>query len=231
MTCAEILKLLESRHNPRNLAGMARYGIETEHAHGVPIPVLRRIARQIGKDHRLAVELWRSEVHEARILAGMVEDPALVTEAQMDRWARAFNSWDLCDQVCSNLFDRTVWAHRKAVEWTRREEPFVKRAGFVLMAALSVHDKQASDHAFIRFLPVLKREATDDRNYVKKAVNWALRQIGKRNAALNKLAVDTAREIQRIDSSAARWIASDALRELTNPKALKRLKAGGCAAG
>jgi 3-methyladenine DNA glycosylase AlkD len=216
MTANEIIKRLKSLRNPRNAAGMARFGINPRNTLGVSIPMLRRIARQAGKDHRLAQELWQSGIHEARILAAMVDDPARVTEAEMERWVKDFDSWDVCDQVCSNLFDKTAYAHRKAVAWSRRDDEFVKRAGFVLMAALAVHDKSAPDAAFRKFLPLITRSATDERNFVKKAVNWALRQIGKRNAALNRAAIATAREIQQIDSRAARWIAADALRELTD---------------
>jgi len=214
MKAEEILKQLKSLRNPANVAGMARFGINPRNTLGVSIPQLRQIARHAGKDHRLARELWASGIHEARILAAMVDVPEQVTDAQMERWVRDFDSWDVCDQVCSNLFDKTKSAHRKAARWSRREEEFVKRAGFALMAALAVHDKTASDAAFLKFLPLIRRAATDDRNFVKKAVNWALRQIGKRNAALNRAAISTAREIQQIDSRAARWIAADALREL-----------------
>ncbi len=223
MKAEEILKQLKSLRNPRNVAGMARFGINPHSTLGVSIPTLRGIARQAGKDHRLAQELWRSGIHEARILAAMVDDPSQVTDAQMERWVKDFDSWDVCDQVCSNLFDQTAFAHRKAAQWSRRDEEFVKRAGFALMAALAVHDKAASDAAFRKFLPLIRRAATDERNFVKKAVNWALRQIGKRNAALNRAAIATAREIQQIDSRAARWIAADALRELSSAAARKRL--------
>ncbi|HEY4823209.1 MAG TPA: DNA alkylation repair protein, partial [Candidatus Bathyarchaeia archaeon] len=161
---------------------------------------------------------------EARILAGFVDDPKMVTEGQMESWAKDFDSWDVCDQVCSSLFDKTPFAHRKAVDWSGKKEEFVKRAGFVLMAALAVHDKKAGDDMFVRFLPIIKRESNDDRNFVKKAVNWALRQIGKRNLTLNSMAVRTAKEIQNLDSKAARWVASDALRELTDENVLERLQ-------
>jgi 3-methyladenine DNA glycosylase AlkD len=214
MKAEEILKQLKSLRNPRNVAGMARFGINPRNTLGVSIPTLRGIARQAGKDHRLARELWASGIHEARILAALVDVPEQVTEAQMERWVKDFDSWDVCDQVCSNLFDQTAFAYHKAAQWSRRDEEFVKRAGFALMVALAVHDKTARDAAFRKFLPLIRRAATDDRNFVKKAVNWALRQIGKRNRALNRAAVATAREIRRIDSPSARWIAADALREL-----------------
>lgn len=187
------------------------------------MPYMRRMAKSIGKDHQLALELWASTIHEARTLASMVDDPKQVTEAQMEEWVLAFDSWDICDQCCSNLFDKTDFACQKVVEWTERPEEYVKRAGFVIMAALSVHNKAASDDLFLSFLPIIKREAVDDRNYVKKAVNWALRQIGKRNWALNEAAIATAKELQEMQSKSARWIASDALRELTGPTTQRRL--------
>ena len=214
MEAQQILHQLKAQSNARNIAGMARFGINPHNTYGISIPTLRRIAKQTGKDHHLAQELWQSGVHEARILAALVDRPEQVTAAQMERWVKDFDSWDVCDQVCSNLFDKTEFAYHKATAWSRREEEFVKRAGFALMAALAWHDKAGSDAAFRRFLPAIKRGATDERNFVKKAANWALRQIGKRNRALNRAALATAREIQRIDSPAARWIAADALREL-----------------
>ena len=182
------------------------------------------MAGEIGNDHKLAQLLWASGIHEARILAGLVDEPALVTERQLERWALDFDSWDVCDLACSNLFDRTPWAYRKAHEWSAREETFVKRAGFVLMAALSVHDKTAPDIAFTQFFPLIRREAGDDRNFVKKAVNWALRQIGKRNLALNRAAVKVAQNIQRQNTRSARWIAADALRELKSDKILAMIR-------
>ena len=210
--------------NPENVAGMARFGIKTEKALGISIPPLRAIAKRTGKNHILAGELWSSGIHEARILACFIDSPKQVTPEQMERWASEFDSWDLCDQCCSNLFDKTPFAYQKAAEWSAREEEFVKRAGFVLMAALAVHDKKARDDKFIRFLPIIVRESDDERNFVKKAVNWALRQIGKRNKKLNVFAIDTAREIQERISPAARWIASDALKELTGESVQRKLK-------
>jgi len=223
MNCNQIIKKLQSLKNPENVAGMARFGINPNNTYGVSIPTLRKMAKESGKDHSLAQELWASRIHEARILAGFVDDPKLVTAEQMENWVKDFDSWDICDQVCSNLFDRTPFAHKKAIEWSNREEEFVKRAGFVLMAALSVHDKKAQDDEFLIFLPIIKREATDERNYVKKAANWALRQIGKRNSTLNKKAMETAKEIQKLGSKSARWIASDAVRELTSKSVQENL--------
>jgi len=219
----EIIAQLQSLANPENIVGMARYGINTQEALGISIYTLRPLAKEIGRDHELALDLWESDIHEARILAAYIDDPSLISEAQMERWALDFDSWDVCDQVCSSLFDRTPFAYQKALEWSAREEEFVKRAGFVLMAALSVHDKKAPDERFEQFFPVILREATDERNFVKKAVNWALRQIGKRSRDLNELAIKTAQQVRQIDSPAARWIASDALRELTGEKVQKRL--------
>jgi 3-methyladenine DNA glycosylase AlkD len=217
--CSErVLEHLKSLANPENVAGMARFGINPENTYGISIPVLRKIARQVGKDHGLAQDLWDSGIHEARILACFVDEAAKVTAAQMDRWVADFDSWDVCDQCCGNLFDRTPFAYQKALEWSDHQEEFIKRAAFALMAYLAVHDKKAPDSRFEAFLPIIVRESDDERNYVKKAVNWALRQIGKRSRHLNALAVETAEEIKRINSKVARWIASDALRELTSDK-------------
>jgi len=191
----------------------------------VSVYALRKMAREIGKDHALAQELWASGIHEARLLASFVDKPEMVTEAQLESWVKEIDSWDICDQCCSNLFDKTGFAYRKAVEWSEREEEFVKRAGFTLMAALAVHDKKATDEEFLKFLIIIKREAIDNRNYVKKAVNWSLRQIGKRNPYLNKMAIQNAKEIQIIDSKSARWIASDAIRELTSEAVQEKLAA------
>lgn len=220
----EVLDRLRALARPDQLAGMMRLGINTESALGVRIPELRRIARTIGRDHDLALGLWESGIHDARILAAMVDDPDRVTSEQMEAWVGAFNSWDLCDQVCGNLFDRTALAWGKAVEWSRREEEFVKRAGFTLMACLAVHDKEALDRAFLAFLPLIEGAAGDGRNYVKKGINWALRQIGKRNRALNAAAIAVARDLTRRDSASARWIARDALRELAGEKVQARLR-------
>lgn len=214
----EIIQQLKALANPANVEGMARYGINPHNTLGVSMPALRAIARQTKLNHALALELWDSGIHEARILAALVADPKQVDEELMERWVHDFDSWDVCDQVCSNLFDKTPLAYCKATEWAGRQPEFVKRAGFVLMAALAVHDKKASNQAFEAFFPVILREAHDERNFVKKAVNWALRGIGKRNRALNIRAIDLAQQIAQLDSRAARWIARDALRELTSSK-------------
>ncbi len=188
---------------------------------------MRRLAREIGTDHRLAEELWNTGVHEARILASMVDDPKQVTNDQMERWAGDLDSWDVCDQCCSNLFDRTDHAWQKAVEWSGRDEEFVKRAGFALMACLAVHDKAATNEAFLGLLPLIEREADDPRNYVKKAVSWALRQIGKRSLRLNAEAIQEAKRILKKDTPPARWIARDALRELQGEAVQGRLQGVG----
>jgi len=224
ISCKEILKELKSLSDPKALEGMARFGININNTYGVSIPRLRAIAKRVGKNHELAQELWASGIHEARILAGMVDDPEMVTEKQLDRWVSEFDSWDACDQCCSNLFGDTRFAYKKAFEWSSREEEFVKRAGFVMMAVLAVHDKNANDEEFMKFLPVIKRKSVDERNFVKKAVNWALRQIGKRNSKLNRAAVKATEEIEKMNSKSAKWIASDALRELTSYAVRKRLQ-------
>ncbi len=217
MSHQEILSRLKSLSNPTAVKGMARFGINPKKAWGISIPPLRKMGKEIGKNHLLAQRLWASGIHEARILAGMIDDPTKVTKAQMERWVNDFDSWDLCDQCCSNLFDKTKFAYRKAAEWTGRKLEYVRRAGFVLMATLAVHDKEAADQSFLAFLPLIQKGAIDERNFVKKGVNWALRQIGKRNRRLNRAAIQTAKAIQKIDAKSARWIASDALRELTAP--------------
>ncbi|MFA5055197.1 MAG: DNA alkylation repair protein [Dehalococcoidia bacterium] len=203
---------------------MARYGIKPAKAYGVSIPDLRAIAKEIGTDHELALELWRSGIHEARIIAGMIADPDRTTEKLIDSWVSDFDSWDICDQCCMNLFRSTKFAYGKAVEWSANEKEYIKRAGFVMMACLAVGDKKAGDEKFLEFLPIIEREAGDSRNYVQKAVNWALRQIGKRNAVLNKKAIETAEEIQKMSMRSAKWIASDALRELKSEAVQARLK-------
>ncbi len=203
---------------------MARFGINPENTYGISIPNLRKIAKDVGKDHSLAQQLWLSGIHEARILASMVDELEVVTEEQVESWVRDFNSWDVCDQCCMNLFDKLPFAFEKAIELSKKEAEFEKRAGFALMACLAWHDKEASDKKFKAFFPHIKEGATDGRNYVKKAVNWALRQIGKRNLNLNKAAIKTAKEIQQIDAKSAKWIASDAIRELTSEAVQDRLQ-------
>lgn len=222
-TAAAVLQKLKAHADPKVRAAMSRFGVHVKKAHGISMPVLHKLAREIGTDHRLAQQLWASGIHEARILAGMVGDPRKVTAQQMERWARDFDAWDVVDGSCCHLFVFAAPAWRKAIEWSRRKPEYVKRAGFALMAYLAVHDKQAHDAKFERLLPIIQRQATDERNFVKKAVNWALRQIGKRNRRLNRLAIRAAGQIRAMDSRAARWVAADALRELTSPAVQRRL--------
>ena len=232
-----LLGEMRSLGSEKDRQGMARYGINVDHAYGVSIYQLRRIAKRLGTDHEMALALWATGNHEARLLACFVDDPAAVTETQLEAWATDFDSWDICDQATTSLFDATPHAWSKATEWAGRPQEWVKRAGFALMAGLAVHDKQASNRAFLRLLPLIQREAGDERDFVKKAVNWALRNIGKRNRTLNTAAIDRAEKIRAAankraggerggdaQARAARWVASDALRELTSDKVQGRLK-------
>lgn len=207
--------------------GMSRYGIAVGKALGVTIPQLRSLAKEIGKDHRLAAALFDSGIHEAMILACFVDEPKRVTERQMDDWVNRFDSWDLCDQCCNELFRRTPYAWSKAMEWSEQKEEYVRRAGFTMMAVLAVHDREATDEDFVKLLWRMEKHSSDGRNYVKKAVNWALRQIGKRNLALNQEAVRTAQRILAKGDAPSTWVASDALRELQSASVLERLKKKG----
>lgn len=224
MTVEQVLAELKKHTNEKNQAGMARFGINTEKAFGISIPVLRSLAKKIGTDHQLALDLWKTEYHEARILCSMIADPAMVTPALMNKWAKDFDSWDVCDQCCNNLFVYTPFSHDKILEWNDSTEEFVKRASFVLMAVSAVHNKEWSDGDFVKFLALIKKHSVDNRNFVKKAVNWALRQIGKRNVNLNKIAVQFSENLVGMESKSAKWIAVDALKELTNKKIQVRLK-------
>jgi 3-methyladenine DNA glycosylase AlkD len=224
MTSAEeVLKKLKAKARPDQLAGMVRYGMTGKRRLGVSVPDMRKMAKELGKDHKLAIELWRTGIAESRIVAAMIDEPGKLSEVQMEDWVKDIDSWDVCDQVCMNLFEKTPLAWKKILDWSKREEEFVKRTAFALIACLAWHDKDAEDEKFIKLLPVMKREATDERDLVKKAVNWALRNIGKRNPSLNKAAIKTAKEILTIDSKAARWIASDAVRELESEPVKRRL--------
>lgn len=218
-----ILKRLQSLGNPKAVEGMARFGITTLKAFGVSTPVLKEMAREIGKNHDLALELWSTGVLEARGIAAVIDEPSKVTEKQMEEWVKDFDNWAVCDGCCMYLFDKTTFAWKKVVEWSRREKEFEKRAAFSLMAVLAVHNKKAKDKQFLSLFPIIKREAVDERNFVRKAVNWALRQVGKRNLALNKKAIQVAKEIQKMDSRSAKWVAADALRELTSVAVQRRL--------
>lgn len=219
----EIMELLKSKSNSKNKQGMARFGINPKNAWGVSVTDIRAIANTIKKNHNLALKLWNSGIREARILASILDEPEKVTPPQMEEWISGFDSWDVCDQVCLNLFSKVENAHEKAIKWSEREKEFEKRAGFALMAVLAWHGK-GNESAIQDFLPIIKREANDERNYVKKAVNWALRQIGKHNRRLNADAIKTAMELEKMDSKSAKWIAFDALRELEGEKVQNRLK-------
>ena len=211
----DVIEKLKSLANPEAVKGMARYGINPQGTLGVSVKDLRKLAKQIGKDHGLALKLWASGIHEARILASMVDEPERVTEEQAETWVSELDSWDTCDQVCMNLFEKLPTAYDKAREWAGRPEEFVKRAGFSLMACLAWHDKSAPDEKFLDFLPVIEAGATDERNMVKKAVSWAIRNMGKRNPVLREASVALAEEMSGAESRSARWIARDALRELS----------------
>lgn len=222
MTVSELLNRLKARGEPRNVEGMRRYGITTKRA--VSAPDIRSIAKEIGKNQNLSLKLWSTGVLEARALASLIGDPKQVTERQMERWVKDFDSWAVCDACCGNIFDKTPSAYRKAFQWCRRKEEFVRRAGYAMMAELAVHDKHTEDNEFLKMLQTLKHGAKDKRNFVKKAVNWALRQIGKRNLVLHRVAIRTAVEIKKIDSPIALWIATDALRELQSAAVQRRLE-------
>jgi len=220
----EVLKKLKAKARPDQLEGMSRYGMVVERRLGISVPDMRKIAKEVGKDHKLALELWKTGNLEAKIVAAMIDKPKKLTEEQMEEWVKDINSWDVCDQLCMNLFEKTPLAWKKILDWSEREEEFVKRTAFALIACLAWHNKEAEDKKFIELFPLIEHGAADERNFVKKAVNWALRNIGKRNMNLNKAAVKVAKEIQRVDSKAARWIASKAIKELESEAVKRRLK-------
>lgn len=224
MRYKEIIKKLKSQADDKNKQGMVRFGINPKGTLGVSVPVLRKMAKDIGKNQELSLKFWDSGIHEAKLLAVFIGEPDKVTEKQMEKWVKDIDSWDVCDQLCGNLFDKTPFAYKKIYQWVKRKEEFIRRTGFVLMATLSVHDKKAGNKEFEKFFPLIKKYSTDERNFVKKAVNWALRQIGKRNLSLNKKTIKLAKEIQKIDFKSARWIANDAIRELTSNSVQQRLK-------
>ena len=222
-SAGEALAWLERHGTKNNRDGLARYGIVAPSAFGVSIAAIQRLARQLGTSHDLAVALWKSERYEARLLAAFVDDPARVTPAQMDRWARDFDNWGICDTVCFKLFDRTPHAWRKVEQWSSRRDEFVKRAAFALLASLALHDKGAADEPFARSLALITRAAPDERNFVKKGVSWALRAVGRRNPPLNAAAIEVARMLSSAPEPAARWIGKGALKELTSPLVRRHL--------
>jgi len=223
-TAEAVLDRLESLGSEENRAGMGRYGIAVDRAYGVPLSVLRPFAKELGRDHDLAVALWRTGMHEARLLASIVDEPKRVTAEQIDAWTADFDSWDICDQCCSNLYRRTPYAHGKVSTWIADEREFVRRAGFALIAVLAVHDKKAEDEVFLDYLETIEANATDPRNFVRKAVNWALRQIGKRSMSLHGPALAAAERLAASDDKTERWIGRDAVREFEKPATLERLE-------
>jgi 3-methyladenine DNA glycosylase AlkD len=223
-TKARVLDELKTLANPKVRAKMAYFGVHAPKAHGIATPLLHALARRMGRNHRLAEQLWSSEIHEARILAALIGEPDKVTVKQMERWARDFASWDVVDAACCYLYASARPAWRQVEVWSRRKEEFVKRAAFSLLAYLSYKDQAAPDARFEQFLRVIEREASDDRNFVRKAANWALRNIGKRSLRLNRAAIRTAERIRMQGSRSARWIAADALRELRSDAVQQRLR-------
>lgn len=231
ITAEQLLAELASRRDERALSGMARYGIKVDRAYGWPIPALRALAKRVAAEvgrrdparHTLALQLWQTGIHEAQLVACFLDLPDMVTEEQAEAWVSDLDSWDTCDQLCNSLLGETIFAWDKAIEWSSREEEFVKRAGFALMAVLAWHAKDTDDERFLPQLAAIELQAGDERTYVKKAVNWALRNIGKRNAVLNAAALETARRIAACGSRTARWVAGDAMRELESEAVRKRL--------
>ena len=221
----QVLAWLERRGTRRNVLGMARYGIVARRAYGVPMATLKSLQQRLGTDHPLSLALWKTGWYEARLLAALVGDPARVTRRQMDAWAAAFENWADCDTVCFHLFDRTPFAWEKARRWARSPREFVRRAGFALMASLALHDRTAPDARYRAFLPLIERGATDQRNFVKKGVSWALRSIGQRSATLHRAALAVAQRLARSDDPPSRSVGKDALRELASPRVRAKLSA------
>lgn len=223
MNVSEIINIFEELSNPDEIEGMKRFGINPEHTYGLRMPVIKKIAKDYKNDHELALKLWQINTRETRILASLVDNPDKVTSEQMDEWANDFDYWEICDQCCINLFRKTPFAYDKIYQWSENKKEFVKRAGFALIAILAVHDKKKSDETFIELLDLIEKESSDNRKMVKKAVNWGLRQIGKRNSNLNKIAIEKANEILKMDSKPGNWIAKNALKELESEKLQERL--------
>ncbi len=219
----EIVIILKQNKNSKNVEGMAKFGINPEFALGISMPFLRNLGKQIGRNHELAIKMWKTKIHEARILSTIIDDPKLVTKSQMNSWVKDFNSWDLCDQCCMNLFRKSEFAFEKSIEWMERNEEFVKRAGFALVATLAVHSKNLTNEDFEIYLQKIIEKSDDERNFVKKAVNWALRQIGKRNIYLNQKAIEVSEKLINSESKSAKWIGKDALKELTSEKIISRI--------
>lgn len=224
MNAEKVISDLKKLKNQKNIAGMAQFGINPESALGITIVTLRKIAKEIGTNHQLALDLWASGIHEARLLATIIDNPSEVTKSQMNKWVKDFNSWDICDQCCNNLFRKTPYVKECLFKWVKNKRDFTRRAGFVLMAVQAVHDKSLTNSEIKEYFPIIMEYSTDDRNFVKKAVNWALRQIGKRNLELNKEAIKICDILLEVESKSAKWIANNAKRELTSEKVMKRMK-------
>lgn len=224
MNKKEIIAELKKFENPVNKAGMAKFGIDSSKALGLRAPQIYAITKKISKNHDLALEMWEEEIHEAKHVAYLIEETEKITKKQMNKWANDFYSWDLVDGCVGFCFDKTKFAYNIVFDWSKKEKEFVKRAGFVMMCALAVHDKKRPDDDFLPFFPLILEECTDNRNFVKKAVNWAIRQMGKRSRYLNEKCIALAEEVLAVDDKTARWIAKDAIRELTNEKIQRRLK-------
>ncbi|MEO8139142.1 MAG: DNA alkylation repair protein [Gemmatimonadota bacterium] len=222
---ADVLASLKRSATKATRDGMARYGIPSDNAFGVPVGVMQQQARRLGRSHELAAALWETGWYEARMMASFLDEPDRVTPAQMDKWSRDFDSWAICDTVCFKLFDRSPHAFAKVEQWSRRREEFIKRAAFALLACLALHDKAADTESFARLLPLVERGATDERNFVKKGVSWALRGIGRRNPELHSASVALARRLAASPEAAARWVGKDALRELTSAAVTRRMQA------
>jgi 3-methyladenine DNA glycosylase AlkD len=220
----DVLAWLKKTGSPKAAAGLARYGLPTENAYGISVAVLQKYAKGIGTDHDLALKLWKSGSLDARILASFLGDPAKVTPAMMNAWCRDFDNWGTVDTACFKLFDRSPHAWKMVPKWVKDKGEFQKRAGFVMMACLAAHDKTATDAAFKKFLPMIEKGASDDRNFVKKGVSWALRHVGHRNAALHAAAVKTATKLSKSEDPTARWVGKDALRDITRPAVLRKVK-------
>lgn len=228
MSLDTIINHLNSISDKNRLRKMERFGIDTTHALGISVKELRLISKKIAKNHDLALSLWDTTIHEARMLAALIDIPKKVTEEQMDEWAHDFNSWDLCDHSCFNLFDKTKFARKKIDDWSESNEEFVKRAAFSLIAALAVHDKKSPNHYFEDFFPVIVRESNDHRTYVKKAISWSLRNIGKRNQSLNEKSIKLAKDISKQNNKNSLWIAKDVIRELSSTTVQNRIKKYDC---
>ena len=224
VTAASVVAWLKRRGSATNRAGMARYGLATTDTFGVSMATMQREARRIGMNHRLAMALWKSGWYEARIMSAFLADPAQLTPAQMEAWCRDFDNWGTTDTVCFKLFDQSPHRWKKMAQWVTRRKEFEKRAGFVMIACLAAHDKAAKDLAFVKCLKLIETGASDDRNFVKKGVSWALRHIGHRNASLHSGAVKTATRLSKSEDPTKRWVGKDALRDLTRPAVVKKVQ-------